>query len=141
MGISSSPKITLPNTMATFLGSILFLSLWVTTRFRCSMRAFSVAWWTGGSRRIFDRRSTKLFASCSTNRGGLSIDSQVAPTKKAHTSAVSVMHTILQREPEQWFGKLAQVQLLTTRQNGRQCRCVMSSPSITRRWQKHHLCP
>ncbi len=43
LGISSSPKITEPNTMARFLGSILFLSELEATLARCSTRARRVA--------------------------------------------------------------------------------------------------
>jgi hypothetical protein len=66
LGISSSPKITLPKTIARFLASILFLSLLATTRERCSRMAFKVAWCTGGSRRILERKSKKLFDRCSS---------------------------------------------------------------------------
>ena len=72
LGISSSPKITDPNTMARFLGSILFLSECEATRARCSTNAFRVAWWIGGNRRIFERRTAKLFAMCSSTLTGKS---------------------------------------------------------------------
>ena len=66
LGKLSSPKITLPKTIAKFFESILFLSLFAATRARCSTIALSVAWCTWGNLRIFDLNNWKLFEMCSS---------------------------------------------------------------------------
>ena len=69
-------------TTARFLTSILFRALWPCILPRCSMIAWNVVWWIGGSLRSRPRSALKLLWIC------VSIPHQLNPRRQRRRTAI-----------------------------------------------------
>ena len=131
MGSSSIPK--MPNTIARFLVSILFLSRRDATRLRCNRTAFRVNLWMGGRRRIFARTSWKSEAKC-FSEGALVRSGPTVGYTSDLTKLDGMLNPIFQRELEQWFGKLSQIHLTfvnNTSTGYTNCQRTLSNEAMT----------
>jgi hypothetical protein len=98
-GRSSSPKMTVPKTIARFFASILFLVARAATWDKCSTRALSEYRCMGDSRRIFDLRTTKLLEAWSS----IDVSEMSRLVGNHHTNVFSVLQAFLKGELEERF--------------------------------------